>query len=131
MLTEPIVLADDGTNRSLPRTGTSPNASNYSLDAADLTHLLTVQHEGFSGDGSSRRKRGSAAQIPNKRIVLRYVRGWTANPTGASQLVEVAATLTVAWPTILTAADAAARGLTIASLASTSGLLLKIANGET
>nr|QDH90080.1 MAG: hypothetical protein H1Bulk30557_000002 [Leviviridae sp.] len=121
--TDPIAISDDGVSRNLARTGTTALESTYRLeDGSGNIHTLTLSHNfGGTKGGSSR------------RALMRYSREYfVTDPlvTGQSQRIAVSATLTMSWPAIVTAADAAKRGVTIATLASAANLL-KVAGGET
>jgi len=131
MFADPIVISDEGTNRSLARTGTTATEGEYRLEVGGVFHTLTIAHDFGQGRGN-RRKSGGAAPDSTRRGIMRYVREYLVTDplvTGQSKRVAVTATLTMAWPAIVTAAEAAARGVTIASLATATNLG-KVAAGE-
>jgi hypothetical protein len=128
---DPLAIGDDGVAKNLHRIGTTATESTYRLDDAGVIHTLLLSHD-FAGVGTSRKaKAGAGSQI--QRAIMRYERAYLSpDPllTGQNQRVVVAATLTMTWPTIITALDASKRGLTIAGLA-TDTVLLRLAQGET
>lgn len=132
---DPMIVSDDGTNKSLPRIGQTANQSEYRLEesSGSVIHSLILSHDFGQGAKRDGKGRNDSAAQRSRRAVLRYVREYlVADPlvTNQSHRVPVAATLTMTWPEIITAADAAKRGVTIALLSNAANLL-RVANGET
>lgn len=132
---DPLVISDDGTAKSLPRSGTSPVESVYRLeDSGGVIHTVALSHDFGSSNGSQRAKKGGGGNpVSARRAVMRYAREFLiADPLLSGQSVRstVTSTLTVVWPQIVTSSEAAKRGVTIALLATLANLQ-RMTGGET
>lgn len=126
MFSDPMSVSDDGTVKALPRVGNPANGSDYRLEDAGVIHTLRLSHD-FGGSQS-----GKSSKSNQRRAVMRYERESLIENTllDQTQRALITATLTLNWPTIVAASDAAKRGVTIALLA-TAANLLRLVNGET
>lgn len=119
MLTDPQSVTYAAAAKSLPSIGRGPDNSVYQLNDSGVVYNLSISH----------------AFAKRNRAVVRLRRdSYVTDPLipANSQLASMSATLTLDFPTTgLTPVDAQNLGDALTGLLVTSGLLLRIANGET
>lgn len=118
--TDPVAVTDAGTAKTLPRTGTSANASTYRLVATNGDILqLVLSHETTKGQ--------------RERVVARITRtALVSNPlvSGQSRAAQQTITLTSDRDPLQTPADAQVLYATLLTFL-TSAAFLRLAAGET
>lgn len=120
MLSDPQAITYATVSKSLAAIGRGDTQSTYQLqDSGGVKFVLVLSHN----------------YATRNRMVCRLTRSaYSSDPLvpANSILVSASATLTVDWPQIgMTTADADNLAQALLAWAATSGLMLKVANGET